>query len=363
MTFSNGAGFNRTFIVPTFAQTTAAVASRYLPNGTFVPGASMRTTELVASSPVGGLRTFISPTSIPTTAAIPTRFLPNGMPFTSIGVQAFDRITPTAFGGTRLFTGTAGMFPFGGNFANPVLRSQEVAFAYRFGGTRWFTNGFRAFPFGPTNPGVITAAEAMAPSFRLTNALVAQSFGFTPATRHLLHEVARMNYLQNYSLAASGGYGGYGGGSYGGGGYGGVGYSSPSLGVYPYQPVASSSLDTTGTASPSYSSPSGSGGTPVGPAPQSGSAEPAKGIVPVAIQDSGIQPTAVTIASGATVRWTNETRHAVTFTWGVGGPPAPNSLDEGKTYSYTFTKPGTYAYYCTVAGSTPQNFYGMVTVQ
>ena len=56
-------------------------------------------------------------------------------------------------------------------------------------------------------------------------------------------------------------------------------------------------------------------------------------------------PSALTVPGGTTVTWTNrdEDSHTVTSTEGIFTSPA---LDRGETFSYRFTAPGTYAYYC-----------------
>lgn len=53
------------------------------------------------------------------------------------------------------------------------------------------------------------------------------------------------------------------------------------------------------------------------------------------------------VAPGTTVTWINhdEDPHTVTSTEGVFRSPG---IDTDETYSYTFTKPGTYEYYCTL---------------
>ena len=82
------------------------------------------------------------------------------------------------------------------------------------------------------------------------------------------------------------------------------------------------------------------------------------------IQNYKFSPAALTVAVGDTVKWTNmdTAPHTVTVT---SGPVKFNSgnLAKGESFSYTFTKAGTYAYYCavhpdmtakvTVTGSTP----------
>lgn len=78
----------------------------------------------------------------------------------------------------------------------------------------------------------------------------------------------------------------------------------------------------------------------------------ADGTAPAAVQvnifNYKFDPETLTVPAGTTVTWTNkdEIPHTVassdkTFQ-GSGG------LDTGDSYSYTFTKPGTYSYYCTL---------------
>ena len=69
----------------------------------------------------------------------------------------------------------------------------------------------------------------------------------------------------------------------------------------------------------------------------------------VMIQNYKFSPAALTVAVGDTVKWTNmdTAPHTVTVT---SGPVKFNSgnLAKGESFSYTFTKAGTYAYYCAV---------------
>jgi plastocyanin len=67
----------------------------------------------------------------------------------------------------------------------------------------------------------------------------------------------------------------------------------------------------------------------------------------VTIQGFAFSPNSITIASGSTVTWTNQdgAPHTVTAndgTWGSG------TLRQGGTYSYVFTRPGSYSYYCAI---------------
>ncbi len=61
------------------------------------------------------------------------------------------------------------------------------------------------------------------------------------------------------------------------------------------------------------------------------------------------QPATLTISTGDTVTWTNHDTapHNVVVTDGPEKFTSP-TLQKGQTYSYTFTKPGTYSYYCSI---------------
>jgi plastocyanin len=73
--------------------------------------------------------------------------------------------------------------------------------------------------------------------------------------------------------------------------------------------------------------------------------QPTKVVEVSAIDKVGFKPKSITVAPGTTVRWVNQgkERHTVTSRDGLfdSGPMAP-----GSTYSYEFTKPGTYEYFC-----------------
>jgi plastocyanin len=73
---------------------------------------------------------------------------------------------------------------------------------------------------------------------------------------------------------------------------------------------------------------------------------PAHQVVEVGAYDKvGFKPQTITVAPGTTVRWVNygEERHTVTSRDGLfdSGPLSP-----GAAYSMTFTRPGTYHYFC-----------------
>ena len=80
--------------------------------------------------------------------------------------------------------------------------------------------------------------------------------------------------------------------------------------------------------------------------------------VQVVLQNIAIQPANVTVAVGGTVTWVNKDSmtHVLTDdggTWGSG------QLVPGKSYSYKFTKAGTFPYHCTIHPS----MTGQVTVK
>lgn len=87
-------------------------------------------------------------------------------------------------------------------------------------------------------------------------------------------------------------------------------------------------------------------------------------VIAVDIKNYAFSPATVTVSVGDTVAWTNEDTapHTVTVSSGPVTFASP-TLQQGQTFTYTFTKAGTYSYYCavhpdmkasvTVQGSTP----------
>ena len=71
--------------------------------------------------------------------------------------------------------------------------------------------------------------------------------------------------------------------------------------------------------------------------------------VPVTIKDFAYSPKELTVAVGTTVTWTNEDTTAHTVTADNGTFDSKN-MDQGATFSFTFTQAGTFAYYCTYHG-------------
>ena len=79
----------------------------------------------------------------------------------------------------------------------------------------------------------------------------------------------------------------------------------------------------------------------------------------IAIQNFTFTPPSTTVKAGTTVTWTNNdtTPHNVASTDGPGIGAATTStfasktLAQGDTFSFTFKKPGTYYYECTIHAS------------
>lgn len=71
--------------------------------------------------------------------------------------------------------------------------------------------------------------------------------------------------------------------------------------------------------------------------------------VAVKIQMYAFSPAALTITQGTTVTWTNydTAPHTVTVSSGPVTFSSPE-LEKGQSFTYTFTTPGTYSYYCAV---------------
>ena len=67
----------------------------------------------------------------------------------------------------------------------------------------------------------------------------------------------------------------------------------------------------------------------------------------VSIKNFAFVPASVTVKVGTTITWTNTDQEAHTVTAKNGAFTSP-ALSNGSTYHYTFTKPGTYDYLCTI---------------
>ena len=70
--------------------------------------------------------------------------------------------------------------------------------------------------------------------------------------------------------------------------------------------------------------------------------------VPATIKGYAFAPAALTVPAGTTVTWTNQDAAPHTVTSEGSGPLDSPNLQKGDSWSFTFTTPGTYAYYCAV---------------
>jgi len=70
----------------------------------------------------------------------------------------------------------------------------------------------------------------------------------------------------------------------------------------------------------------------------------------VSIVDFAFSPNNLTVDQGDTVTWTNKGRFPHTTTSGVNGKPDglwdTKHLARGESFSYVFSQPGTYHYFC-----------------
>src|SRR5215207_2380376 len=67
----------------------------------------------------------------------------------------------------------------------------------------------------------------------------------------------------------------------------------------------------------------------------------------VSIQDFSFNPGQITVAPGTTVTWTNEGPSPHTTTADDGSWDS-GELQQGEDFSFTFDKPGTYTYHCSI---------------
>ena len=70
--------------------------------------------------------------------------------------------------------------------------------------------------------------------------------------------------------------------------------------------------------------------------------------VRIAIFNYKFDPATVTVPAGTTVTWTNHDDIPHTVASSNKSFKGSGGLDTGDSYSYTFDRPGTYKYYCTL---------------
>lgn len=76
----------------------------------------------------------------------------------------------------------------------------------------------------------------------------------------------------------------------------------------------------------------------------------------VTITNFAFSPASITVKKGTTVTWTNQdsTAHTVTENDGKTGPNS-GTLENGKSYSFTYDSVGTFSYHCTFHSSMTGN--------
>ena len=74
----------------------------------------------------------------------------------------------------------------------------------------------------------------------------------------------------------------------------------------------------------------------------------APAVYPVDIRNFHFQPMQVVVPAGATVTWTNHDEEPHVVTSAGGRFKSSPALDTDDHYSAVFTRPGTYAYYCSI---------------
>jgi plastocyanin len=81
-------------------------------------------------------------------------------------------------------------------------------------------------------------------------------------------------------------------------------------------------------------------------------ATPASSAVPnvITVKNFAFSPETLTVRTGTTVTWVNQDEAIHQIDTDGGGPVTftSPSLDKGSSYEFTFTRPGTYAYHCTI---------------
>ena len=82
----------------------------------------------------------------------------------------------------------------------------------------------------------------------------------------------------------------------------------------------------------------------------------------VTVGDNYFKPGQISVTAGTKVTWTNKGKIIHSVTPNKGKAFGTKSLSRGKKYSFTFKKPGTYAYYCTFHGSPGSGQHGTIVV-
>jgi plastocyanin len=83
----------------------------------------------------------------------------------------------------------------------------------------------------------------------------------------------------------------------------------------------------------------------------------------VTVGDNYYKPEDIEITAGTKVTWANKGRILHSVTPDKGKLYGAKTLPKGKKYSFTFKKPGTYAYHCTFHGAPGSGQHGTIVVK
>ena len=92
--------------------------------------------------------------------------------------------------------------------------------------------------------------------------------------------------------------------------------------------------------------------------PTTAAAAPTGGPPAVTIKDFAFAPASLTVKAGTTVVWTNVDSEPHTVRTVSSETVKSGTLETNATYSFTFDKPGTYAYHCSIH----TEMHGTITV-
>lgn len=98
----------------------------------------------------------------------------------------------------------------------------------------------------------------------------------------------------------------------------------------------------------------------------SGAAAPNGEVVTVDAVDNSFKPESVTIEAGTEVVWDNRGRNEHNIIPEDESAPwkvEADAFQPGQTARYTFTEPGTYAYYCSIHGNIDVGMPGVIIVK
>ncbi len=93
------------------------------------------------------------------------------------------------------------------------------------------------------------------------------------------------------------------------------------------------------------------------PQPTPSSTPSANGMMIVSLQNLAFIPNTITVPVGTTVMWMNDETSPIPHTVTSGTPNAPSGmfdsgpLNPGQSFQFTFTTPGTFAYFCRIHGA------------